>query len=58
MYFFIYDRKGKNELDYYDRFPLIIPLESYSDGFLGLNIHYLPMRYRIAFMRKLMQKLF
>ena len=54
MYFFVYDPKGKNELDYYDRFPLVIPLESYSDGFLGLNIHYLPMRYRLYFMRKLM----
>ena len=56
MYFFVYDPKGKNELDYYDRFPLVIPLESYSDGFLGLNIHYLPMRYRLYFMRKLMPR--
>jgi hypothetical protein len=56
MYFFVYDPKGKNELDYYDRFPLVIPLESYSDGFLGLNIHYLPMRYRVMFMRKLMPR--
>jgi len=56
MYFFAYDPKGKNELDYYDRFPLVIPLESYSDGFLGLNLHYLPMKYRIYFMRKLMPR--
>ena len=56
MYFFAYDPKGKNELDYYDKFPLVIPLESYSDGFLGLNLHYLPMRYRIYFMRKLMPR--
>ena len=56
MYFFVYDPKGKHELDYYDRFPLVIPIESYSDGFLGLNIHYLPLRYRINFMRKMMTK--
>jgi hypothetical protein len=56
MYFFAYDPKGKNELDYYDKFPLVIPLESYSDGFLGLNLHYLPIRYRVYFMRKLMPK--
>ena len=56
MYFFVYDPKGKNDLDYYDKFPLVIPLESYSDGFLGLNLHYLPMRYRLYFMRKLMPK--
>lgn len=56
MYFFVYDPKGKNDLDYYDKFPLVIPLQSYSDGFLGLNLHYLPMKYRIYFMRKLMPK--
>jgi hypothetical protein len=56
MYFFVYDPKGKDQLDYYDRFPLVIPLESYSDGFLGLNLHYLPMRYRVYFMRKLMPR--
>ena len=56
MYFYVYDPKGKSDLDYYDRFPLVIPLESYSDGFLGLNIHYLPIRYRLMFMRKLMPR--
>ena len=56
MYFFAYDPKGKNELDYYDKFPLVIPLESYTDGFLGLNIHYLPIRYRLHFMRMLMPR--
>jgi len=56
MYFFVYDPKGKNDLDYYDKFPLVIPLESYSDGFLGLNLHYLPMKYRVYFMRKLMSR--
>jgi hypothetical protein len=56
MYFFVYDPKGKAKLDYYDRFPLVIPLESYSDGFLGLNLHYLPIRYRVYFMRKLMPR--
>ena len=56
MYFFVYDPKGKNDLDYYDRFPLVIPLESYSDGFLGLNLHYLPIKYRVYFMRKLMPR--
>ena len=54
MYFFVYDPKLKDELPYYDRFPLVIPLKRESDGFLGLNIHYLPIRYRVAFMRKLM----
>jgi len=54
LYFFIYDPKGKSELPYYDRFPLVMPLQRNADGFLGLNIHYLPINYRILFMRKLM----
>jgi len=54
LFFFYYDPKGKATLPYYDRFPLVIPLELYPDGFLGLNLHYLPLSYRIAFLDKLM----
>ena len=54
LYFFYYNPKTRNDLPYYDVFPLVMPLEKYSDGFLGLNFHYLPVRYRMAFMRKLM----
>lgn len=54
LYFFYYNPKLRNDLPYYDIFPLVMPLEKYNDGFLGLNIHYLPVKYRIAFMSKLM----
>lgn len=54
LYFFYYDPKTKDNLPYYDRFPLVLVLERYSDGFLGLNLHYLPVKYRIAFLDKLM----
>lgn len=54
LYFFYYDPKTKAELPYYDRFPLVIPLQRYPDGFLGLNLHYLPMNYRLAFLDKLL----
>lgn len=54
LYCFYYDPKGKNELPYYDTFPLSLVLEKYNDGFLGLNFHYLPLRYRIVFLEKLM----
>lgn len=54
LYYFYYDPKTKNDLPYYDRFPLVMPLKRDSDGFIGLNFHYLPLRYRINFMRKLM----
>lgn len=54
LYYFYYDPKTKNDLPYYDRFPLVMPLKRESDGFIGLNFHYLPLRYRINFMRKLL----
>jgi hypothetical protein len=54
MYYFYYDPKGKDDLPYYDKFPLVLALEKYSDGFLGLNLHYLPIKYRVAFLGKLM----
>lgn len=41
MFFFFYDPKMKKTLPMYDRFPLVFPVEPYSDGFLGLNLHYL-----------------
>ena len=44
---FIYDPKLKAKLPYYDTFPLVLPLENYSDGFLGLNFHYLPIPLRM-----------
>jgi hypothetical protein len=55
LYFFYYDPKGKEDLPYYDRFPLVLVLDRHPDGFLGLNLHYLPYRYRVAFLNKLMQ---
>jgi hypothetical protein len=55
LYYFVYDPKMKHQLPYYDKFPLTLVLEKYEDGFLGLNMHYLPVKYRIIFLRKLMQ---
>ena len=50
---FFYDPKLKNKLPYYDRFPLVLPLERYSDGFLGINFHYLPIPLRIRLLDRL-----
>ena len=44
---FFYDPKLKTKLPYYDRFPLVLPLEEYNDGFLGINFHYLPIPLRM-----------
>ena len=42
MYMFSYDPKTKNDLPYYDRFPLIFAVDFDKDGFYGINLHYLP----------------
>lgn len=41
MYFFTYDPKHKATLPVYDKFPLVFPIERYTDGFLGINLHYI-----------------
>jgi hypothetical protein len=53
MFFFEYDPKHKMKLPVYDRFPLVFPIERYSDGFLGLNLHYLDVSTRSAILDKL-----
>ncbi|SUZ99718.1 uncharacterized protein METZ01_LOCUS52572 [marine metagenome] len=50
---FFYNPKHRKTLPYYDTFPLVLPLESYSDGFLGINMHYLPVGLRMRLLDKL-----
>jgi hypothetical protein len=54
MMFYVYDAKWKEELEFWDRFPLTIPIKKYDDGFLGLNFHYLPPRQRAVLLGTLM----
>ena len=53
MYFYFYDPKTKDSLPYYDRFPLVLPIEQYNDGFLGLNLHYIHPKQRIILLDKM-----
>ena len=50
MYMFNYDPKWKDELPYYDRFPLVFPFRRVPGGFYGLNLHYLPPPLRARLM--------
>ena len=58
MYHFFYDPKLKEELPYYDRFPLIFPFKRgfardraiEGGSFLGINLHYLPPQLRARLM--------
>lgn len=53
MYFFVYDAKHKKTLPYYDRFPLIFPVDKVPGGFYGINMHYLPLPLRAQLMDSL-----
>lgn len=53
IFFYWYDPKWKHKLPIYDRFPLVLPIERYSDGFLGLNLHYASKTNRILILGKL-----
>jgi hypothetical protein len=54
MYMFAYDPKGKAELPYYDKFPLVLPFRKTPDGFIGLNLHYLPYQLRVILLDRLL----
>jgi len=57
MYFFNYDPKWKAKLNYYDKFPLVIPIGSWQKGFIGMNFHYLNPSLREALMKKLIGRI-
>ena len=42
MYMYYYDPKWKNELPFYDAFPLVLPFGPAPGGFYGINLHYAP----------------
>lgn len=50
---FAYNPKTKEKLPYYDRYPLTMTLARHTDGFIGLNMHYLKPIDRAYFMDRL-----
>ena len=54
LYLFQYDAKHKDTLPFWDTFPLVFPFRKMPDGFIGLNMHYLPYPVRIKLLDKLM----
>ena len=54
MYTYRYDAKWKHELPVFDRFPLTIVIGKYNNGWLGFNLHYLPLQMRFDFLKMLL----
>jgi hypothetical protein len=53
MYCYIYDAKTKDNLPYWDRFPLIFPIQLTGKGWYGLNLHYIPLQFRARLLQVL-----
>lgn len=53
MSMFFYDPKTKAKLPYYDTFPLVLPVDTFRGGFVGLNFHYLPYGLRFKLLEQL-----
>ena len=51
--FFFYDPKYKQVLPLYDRFPLVLPIETIPGGFMGLNFHYIRPVQRVSLLNNL-----
>ena len=51
---FFYDPKTKGKLPYYDTLPLVLSIEEYNNGFLGLNFHYLSIPFRVKLLDRMM----
>lgn len=54
LYLYGYDAKWKKELPYWDKYPLVFPFRKVDNGFIGLNLHYLPLHLRIELFDALM----
>lgn len=63
LYFFEYDAKyggmgsdipTSQQLPVWDRYPLVLPFTTAPNGFIGINLHYLPIRARAWLLDKLL----
>lgn len=55
MYCYFYDPITKDELPYYDTFPLVFPFSRTTETFHGLNLHYLNYPMRFALLKELVK---
>lgn len=55
MFIYEYDPKTKEQLEWWDELPLVIPFALHSDGFTGLNLHYIPPMLRAKLLDKLVE---
>jgi len=57
LFMFDYDPNASDTLEYYDVFPCVFVIQLEIDGFLGMNMHYLPYMWRAILMDNLYELL-
>ena len=55
IYMFSYSAKNYDTLPAWDRFPLVLPFNTTADGFIGINLHYVPTKWRAWLLDNLMR---
>ena len=53
LFLFRYNAKLKDELPYWDMFPIVFPFRKAPGGFYGINLHYIPWQFRAMLMDNL-----
>lgn len=53
LFLYNYAPKHRATLEYYDTFPIVFPFRIVPNGFYGINLHYLPIKYRAFLMDNL-----
>ncbi len=53
MYLYRYLPKHRKTLPYYDLYPMIIAIDYRKGGFVGVNLHYIPPKYRVILLNNL-----
>jgi hypothetical protein len=57
IYFFHYQPPDARKLPFYDRFPIVLSLGFAGTTMIGLNLHYLPLRIRLALMLRILKSI-
>jgi len=56
FYLFEYNPKTKAQLKHWDKYPLVLILDMYDDGFMGANFHYTSPKERMVLAQKFLNK--
>jgi len=56
FFIFEYDPKYRQFLRHWDKYPLVLVMNIYEDGFLGANLHYTTQKQRMIIAKKFLNR--